>query len=284
MLPILGMLGPFLMVLLVFQYWPLAILAKDSTYRYSLLNTDQRTFVGVGNFVDVFTDPAAIQSLLITLIFIAGVVVLVIPIALVLAVYLNGKLPARPLIRVLVFLPVVTSSVVVATMWTFMLGDKGLINSVTDLVGIPPISFLADVDFALPAIIVMTAWQQVGLAMVLFLGGLQSIPQDVYEAAELDGAGPLRSLWSITIPLLSRSTLVTVVIVTVFALQAFAPAYLMTNGAPQGTTNLIIYHIYKTAFELQNPGYASALSIVVLVFAITVALIQMRLLRSRWTY
>ena len=278
------MLGPFLIILLIFQYWPLAILARDSTYRYSLLNPDQRTFVGVDNFVDVFTNPASTQSLIVTLIFMAGVVVLVVPIALVLAVYLNGKLPARPLVRVLVFLPVVTSTVVVSTMWSFMLGDKGLINSVTNLVGLPPVSFLADVHFALPAIIVMTVWQEVGLAMVLFLGGLQSIPPDLYEAAEVDGAGPLRRLWSITIPLLSRSTLVTVVVVTVFALQAFAPAYLMTSGAPQGTTNLVIYQIYKTAFEFQNPGYASALSIVVLVFAIVVSLIQMRLLRSRWNY
>ncbi|CAO1652286.1 sugar ABC transporter permease [Salinibacterium sp. NYA9b] len=283
-LPALAFLTPFLLLLLVFQYIPLAVMARSSVLDYSLFNPDNATFVGADNFIRIFTDAETIQSLLITFAFILGVLVLVVPASFALAVFLNGKLPARALVRTMIFLPVVTSSVVVATLWTFLLNETGLINSVLATVGIPSAGFLTDTTQALPAIIVMTVWQQVGLATVLFLGGLQAVPAELSEAAHMDGAGPLRRTLSITLPLLSRTTLFIVVVMTVFALQAFAPAYIMTGGAPQGTTNLIIYHIYKTAFILQQPGYASAMALVVLAFAIIISLIQMRLLRTRWNY
>ncbi len=283
-LPALAFLTPFLLLLLIFQYVPLVVMARNSLFSYSLFNPGDATFVGGQNFIQVFTDPETLQSLLVTLLFIIGVVVLVVPVSFALAVYLNGKLPARALVRTMIFLPVVTSSVVVATLWTFLLNQTGLVNSALHAVGIPPAGFLTDKNQALIAIIVMSVWQQVGLATVLFLGGLQGIPPELTEAASMDGAGPLRRTVDITVPLLSRTTLFIVVVMTVFALQAFAPAYIMTGGAPQGTTNLIIYQIYKTAFMLQQPGYASAMSLIVLAFAVIISLIQMRLLRTRWNY
>lgn len=283
-LPALGFLTPFLALLLTFQYLPLFVMARNSVYEYSLLNPDAATFVGAKNFIRVFQDPAALQSMVVTLLFMVGVVVLIVPIAFLLAVYLNGKLPARALIRTMIFLPVVTSSVVVATLWTFMLNRSGLLNSLLASWGIPDLSFLTDKKLALISIIVMSVWHQVGLAAVLFLGGLQSIPEEIKEAASVDGAGALRRLWSITVPLVSRTTLLVVVVMTVYALQGFAPALIMTGGGPEGSTNLIMYHIYRSAFFLQQPGYASALSLVVLAFALIISLVQMRLLRTRWNY
>ncbi|MEV8252737.1 sugar ABC transporter permease [Rhodoglobus sp. NPDC076762] len=279
-----GFLTPFLILLLIFQYIPLIVMARNSLYDYTLFNPDAAVFVGFDNFVFALTDQTTLQSLLVTLLFVVGMVIIVIPCAFLLAVYLNGRLPARGLIRTMIFLPVVTSSVVVATMFVFMLSQSGLINSLLAGIGLGPFPFLTDSSFALPSIILMSVWQQVGLAAVLFLGGLQSIPDDVQEAAVVDGAGPIRRLFSITIPLLSRTTLLVVVVMTVFALQAFAPALLMTSGGPEGTTNLVMFHIYRTAFYLQQPGVASAISIIVLVFALLVSLIQMRLLRTRWNY
>lgn len=283
-LPALGFLTPFLALLLTFQYLPLFVMARNSVYEYSLLNPDAATFVGAKNFLRIFEDPAALQSMAVTLLFMVGVVVLIVPIAFLLAVYLNGRLPARALIRTMIFLPVVTSGVVVATLWTFMLNRSGLLNSLLASWGLPHMSFLTDKNLALISIIIMSVWHQVGLAAVLFLGGLQSIPPDVQEAASVDGVGPVRRLWNITIPLVSRTTLLVVVVMTVYALQGFAPALIMTGGGPEGATNLIIYHIYRTAFFLQQPGYASALSLVVLAFALAISLIQMRLLRTRWNY
>lgn len=279
-----GFLAPFLILLIIFQYIPLFVLARNSLYEYTLFNPDAAVFVGLGNFVTAFSDPATVQSLLVTLLFVVGMVVIVVPVAFLFAVYLNGRLPARALFRTMIFLPVVTSSVVVATMFVFMLAQNGLINSALQSLGLSPLPFLTDPAFALPSIILMSVWQQVGLAAVLFLGGLQAIPDDVVEAAVVDGAGPIRRMFSITIPLLSRTTLLVVVVMTVFALQAFAPALLMTSGGPVGTTNLVMYHIYRTAFYLQQPGVASAISIIVLLFALLISLIQMRLLRTRWNY
>jgi multiple sugar transport system permease protein len=279
-----GFLAPFVILTLVFQYVPLAVLARDSVHQYTLFNPDMAEFVGGQNFVRVFSDPDTVQSLIVTGLFMVAFLAVVVPLGLLIAVYLNGRLPARGLVRTMVFLPVVTSSVVVATMWTFMLAQSGLINGLLSSAGMPPINFLTNKDTALTAIVIMCVWQQVGLAAVLFLGGLQAIPADVQEASEIDGAGPVQRLIHITIPMLSRTTVLVVVMMTVFSLQVFAPAFIMTTGGPEGSTNFVMYHIYRTAFFLQDPGFASAISIVVLVFALTISLIQMRLLKTKWNF
>jgi ABC-type sugar transport system permease subunit len=206
------------------------------------------------------------------------------PLAFLLANFLNGKLPARGAVRTMVFLPVVTSTVVVATLWTFLLNANGLINSALGSFGIPPRPFVTSAALALPSIIVMTVWQQIGMATVLYLGGLQSLPGDLIEAAKIDGAGAFKRLRYIVLPLMSRTTVLVVVVITVFALQSFAPAYIMTGGAPNGTTNTLVYLIYRTAFTLQQPGYASAISLLLLVIALGISLVQLRLLRTRWDY
>lgn len=279
-----GFLAPFVLLTLLFQYIPLFVLARDSVHEYTLFNPDVAEFVGAKNFVRIFSDPDTLQSLGVTAVFMVVFLVIVVPLGLLLAVYLNGKLPARGLVRTIVFLPVVTSSVVVATMWTFMLAQTGLVNGVLGGTGLDPVAFLTNKDTALIAIVLMCVWQQVGLAAVLFLGGLQGIPAEVQEASEIDGAGPLQRLWHITVPMLSRTTVLVVVMMTVFALQAFAPAFIMTTGGPEGSTNFIMYHIYRTAFFLQDPGFASAISIVVLVFALLISLVQMRLLKTKWNF
>jgi multiple sugar transport system permease protein len=279
-----GFLAPFLIILVIFQYVPVALLIKDSFFSYTLINPDLQTFVGLDNFARVFSDPSTLQTIGVTLIFAVGMVVLIIPLGFLLATYLNQPLPGRGLLRTAVFLPVITSSVVVATLWNFLLANEGLVNAILNSLGFGTVSFLTDQALALPSIIIMSVWQQVGMATILYLGGLQSIPGDVMEASVLDGAGGLKRTFLIVIPLLSRTTVMVVVIMTVFALQSFTPAYVMTQGAPGGTTNLLVYEIYKQAFTLQDPGFASALSILLLVGAITISLVQMRLLRTRWDY
>jgi multiple sugar transport system permease protein len=259
-------------------------MVRDSFFDYTLITPENKTFIGVDNFVRLFTDSQTVQSIIVTLLLAAGVVVITIPLAFLLAIFLNGQLPARGAVRTMVFLPVITSSVVVATMWTFLLNENGLINSALGAVGIPPQPFLTSPTQALPSFIVLTVWQQLGMATVLYLGGLQSLPGDVMEAARVDGANTLQRLIHVTIPLMSRTTVLVVVVITVFALQSFAPAYIMTGGAPNGTTNTLVHLIYETAFQLQQPGYASAVSLLLLVIALGISLIQMRLLRTRWNY
>ncbi|MBT9385077.1 sugar ABC transporter permease [Pseudooceanicola sp. CBS1P-1] len=281
----LAFLAPFLLLLLIFQYLPLAMMAKNSVLDYSLLNPHAAKFVGLRNFTDMLDYEDMRESLAATFLFALGVVVIVIPLGFALALFLNSKLRARGLVRTIIMLPVVTSAVVVATMWNFLLDpSNGLLNGVITALGLPRQPFLTSPDQALLMVSIMTAWQQVGFAAILFLGGLQGVPNELAEAARIDGATKRQVLWNITIPLLSRTTLFVVVIMTVFSLQAFAPAFLMTDGGPRDSTNLIVYHIYKTAFVMQNAGYASALSLVLLVIVLGISLLQMWILRARWNY
>lgn len=280
-----GFLAPFMLLLLIFQYIPLLLMARNSLYDYTLLNPAAEKFVGLRNFTDMIEYDDALTSFGVTFLFALGVVLFVIPVGFALALFLNSKLPARGLVRTMIMLPVVTSSVVVATMWSFLLDpSNGLINGVLNLVGAANQPFLTSTGQALPALIAMTLWQQVGFGAILFLAGLQGLPAELTEAARIDGATRRQVLWNITIPLLSRTTLFVVVIMTVFSLQAFAPAFLMTQGGPQESTNLVVYHIYNTAFIMQQAGYASALSVALLLVVLAISLAQMALLRSRWNY
>ena len=277
--------GPFLVLLAIFQYWPVFAVLRDSLYDFQLLNPAQRSFVGLGNYLYVLTDPDRLQSFLVTFSFAAGVVATVVPVAFLLAVYLNGALPARAVVRTIVFLPVVTSAVVIATMWTFLLEpNNGLFNSVLGALHLPRLEFLTSKSQALPAIILMMLWQQTGFATVLFLSGLQTIPRELEDAASVDGATRLQRLRHVILPLLSRTTVFVVVMMTVFSLQAFAPPLVMTGGGPEGTTNFLAFDIYSLAFTLQQPGLASAVSVIFMLIVLAISLLQMRLLRTRWAY
>jgi ABC-type sugar transport system permease subunit len=278
-------IGPFLLLLVVFQYLPVATMLRDSLDSYQLLNPDDRLFVGLDNYRALFTDPDTLQSFAVTFIFAAGTVAVVIPLSFLLAVYLNGRLPLRAVIRTVVFLPVMTSAVVIATMWTFLLDPaNGLLNGALAGLGLPRLAFLTSKLQALPSVILVTVWQQLGFATVLFLSGLQGIPAELEDAARVDGASNWQFLRHVVVPLLGRTTLFVVVIMTVFALQSFAPSLIMTSGGPEGTTNFVVYNIYQTAFSLQQPGMASATSTVFMLIVLAVSLVQMRLLSIKWQY
>ena len=277
--------GPFLILLGVFQYWPVVTMVRDSLYDFQLFNPAQRSFVGLGNYLYLLSDPDQLQAFLATFALATGAVCTVVPVALLLAIYLNGTLPARALVRTIVFLPVVTSAVVIATMWTFLLEpNNGLVNSALSAIGLPRLAFLTSKAEALPSIVLMTLWQQTGFATVLFLSGLQSIPRELEDAAAVDGATAVQRLWHVTLPLLARTTVFVVVMMTVFSLQAFAPPLIMTGGGPEGTTNFVAFDIYTLAFSLQQPGMASAVSVVFMLIVLAISLLQMWLLRARWIY
>lgn len=280
-----GFIGPFLVMLALFQYWPVARMVRDSLYDFQLLDPGRRSFVGLDNYLELLTDPDRLQAFAVTFGFAAGVVGTVVPVSFLLAVYLNGRLPARALVRTVVFLPVVTSSVVIATVWVFLLDPgHGLIDGALAAVGLPKLAFLTSEGQALPSLVLMTLWQQTGFATVLFLSGLQAIPAELGNAAAVDGATAGQRLRLVTLPMMARTTVFVVVMMTVFSLQAFAPPLIMTGGGPDGTTNFIAFDIYSLAFSLQLPGLASAVSVVFALVVMAVSLVQMRLLRARWSH
>jgi ABC-type sugar transport system permease subunit len=276
------LLAPFCLCLLLFQYFAIILLVRNSFFSYSLLNSTSDTFIGLGNYRELIHDPTAIQSIEVTLLFAAATVVLQVPLGLGLALLLNTRRRGVTILRGVVFAPVIVSVVVVTTMWTFIYAPTGgLANSVLHTVGIGAQNYIASQQQALPSIVLVTLWEEVGFAMILFLAGLQGIPATYEEAAAMDGAGPVRRFWHITLPLLRRTTVVVVVVSTIFALQAFAQPYIMTSGGPAGATNFMVYDVYQQTFALGNPGYGSALAVVLLAIVLIISLVQMRLVRSR---
>jgi len=269
-------------LLITFQEWPLATMLLDSFREFTFLNPDVSSWVGFKNYETLLQDPSVIASLRATALFAVGTVVLVIPLGLALAVFVNQKFRGARLLRTLAFTPVVTSIVVIATLWTFLLDPgHGLANTVLGAVGVGPQPFVTSAAQALPSLIVMTVWAQVGFVMILFLGGLQGIPGELLEAAVIDGASRWQAFRYVTLPLLRRTTLFVGVIMTVFSFQAFAPAYVMTGGGPESSTLLFVFYIYQTAFTFLRPGYAEALSVLLMAVILLVSAVQFGLARSR---
>jgi multiple sugar transport system permease protein len=219
-----------------------------------------------------------------TLTFLLGYLPLVIGGGLGLALALHQPLRGSVLFRSAYFLPVVSSWVVVALMWRWLLSpDAGLVNYVLGLVGIEGPGWWADPAWAMPSVIVATAWKDVGFVMVLFLAGLQAIPDEYYEAAKVDGAGSYRRLRSVTLPLLSPTLFFVVVISLISGFQVFDQVFVMTGGGPAGATSVVVERVYTYAFRYGQMGYASAMSWVLVAIILGVTIVQLRLQR-RWVH
>lgn len=275
-------LAPFLAAMVLFQYVPLVQLVWDSFRSFSIVGAGSNKFVGLGNYRQLLNDPVGRGSIFTTAIFAVGLMAGEIALGLGLALLLQRATLPRKLLRSLIFWPVVTSAVVVTTMWTFIYDPAhGLLDSAVSAVGLRPLALLTSSSQALPALLVMTIWEEVGISMLLYLSGLQSISKEVLEAATVDGAAPARRFWHVTLPLLRRSTAVVVVVATVFAFQTFAPAYIMTQGGPDNATNFLVYEIYNQAFTYFQPGYAAALSVGLVLIIVAVTAVELRLLRPK---
>jgi ABC-type sugar transport system permease subunit len=277
-------LAPAALGLLVFRFWPVLAAVDNSAYDVNLIS-DRRGFVGLNNYWRAAADSELITSVRNTLVFTGVKVPLQTVIALALALLVNRAGRAIWAVRTAIFLPVVTSLVVASTLWLLLLQpDQGLINGMLSTFGLPRQPFLRDVGQALPSIIAMTTWKDVGLSMLFFLAGLQSIPEIYYEAARIDGAGAWQRFRNVTLPLLRGTMLFVLVTETVFALRVFAPVYVMTQGGPRQSTSVIVFYIYEQAFPLNSVGYASALSVLLLVFIVLVTAVLRKVVGPRIAY
>jgi multiple sugar transport system permease protein len=225
----------------------------------------QITFVGLDNYHRMFADPLFLNSMKVTVLYVVVFVPGLYFLALAMALLVNGDLPARAFFRAAFFAPYAVSLVVVGLVWKYMLADGiGIVTVLLRRIGVEnPPSFLGDPGFALWAVVFISIWFFVGFYMIILLGGLQDIPQELYEAARLDGAGPWRTLVHITLPMLRPTTFFTLVLATIAGLaglQAFDLIFVMTEGGPANATNLGIYYIYEQAFRFNQFGYASAVA------------------------
>ena|SRR5579871_4465079 len=278
-------LVPVFVGLAIFAWLPLAVAVRNSMLRFSPLNPDAAVFVGLGNYADLFATPRFQRAMLNTLLYIAGKLVLQIPLALGLALLLNRSLPGTRIVRGAVFAALVASEAVVALLWNILYTpDNGLINSFLRAVDLPTQPFLTDVAQALPAILVMVVWKDIGFTTLILLAGLQSIPPEFSDAAAIDGANAWQRTWHITLPLLRRMLLLAIFMATIAGSRIFIPIALMTDGGPQDATVNAVYYMYEQAFKFQRMGPASATAILVILLLVAITLAQTRLLRTTHEY
>jgi len=239
-------------------------------------------FIGFNNYSTLIQDKEFWLSLRNTLKFIVGYLPLVMATALGIALLLNKKIKMKTFFRAAYFIPVVTSWVAVSLIWKWLLNPSyGLVNYGLSLLGITGPAWLQDPAWAMPSIIITSVWKDIGFIMVMFLAGLQGIPETYYEAAEIDGAGPLRKFWNITLPLLAPTTFFAFVISLINSFQVFDQVLIMTNGGPAGSTTVLVQQIYNNAFRYYKMGYAAAISWILFLLVFVVTYIQIKL-QKRW--
>ncbi|RJL32869.1 sugar ABC transporter permease [Bailinhaonella thermotolerans] len=243
------------------------------------------TWAGLGNYAELLADPATRAAFLHTVAFIAGYLPLVYAGGLGLAVLLNRAMPARDLFRAVYFLPVITSWVVVALMWKWLLNPRsGVVNWLLGVFGIEGPGWWTDPAWAMPSVILASAWKDLGFVMVIMLAGLQAIPREYLDAARVDGAGALARFRYVTLPLLSPSTFFVIVISLINGFQVFDQVHVMTGGGPGGATQVVVEQVYDLTFRYGRAGDASALSWLLFAVVLVVTLAQVRAQRRWVTY
>ncbi len=276
--------APALVNFAVFRYIPIFMAGEASLYDYSLLG-GFGSFVGAKNYLRALEDDLFWSSMWVSFQYALMKVPTQVVLALLLALFVSRAVRGMGAIRTIVFFPVVTSLVVGAMLWAMMYNkDLGLLQSMFGVFGLRHPGFLSNPDLALPSIVVMMVWKEVGFSMIIFVAGLKGIPEMFYEAAKIDGASPLQQFLHITLPLLKPVTLFVVVTQTISAMQVFVPIFVMTQGGPFFATNAIVYYIYQNGFAYNDMGYASALSFFVLTLLVAISYVQFRLMKGQAEY
>lgn len=277
----LGMLAPAAILMIIFLIVPIILTLSLAFTNARLISPVPARFIGLDNFVRLFESSTFWYSLLNTLIFAVVIVPLQSGLALILALLVNAKVRGTNFFRTVYFLPVVTSMVVVSMLFMFMYQQDGLINALLAKVGIIGPDWLGDPRFALGALIVMSAWQGMGLHMVIWLSGLQTIPEELYEAAQIDGTTRWQRFVNVTWPCLEQTRTFILITITIAAFAVFTQVNVMTQGGPLDATSTVVFLAVRAGFDQQQTGYASAISLVFFALVLAVSLVQRYLTRDK---
>jgi len=269
-------LTPALLILGIFLFYPIVYLLYLSFTTGSFTVTGIE-WVGLRNYRRLFTDADFWQVIGNTVYFTIATVVPTIIIPLGLAVLLNRSLALRGVLRTAYFIPSITSLVAVGLAFRWLFQTDGRVNDLLIAVGLEPISWLSSTVWAMPVLILLSSWKQLGFNLVVFLAGLQTIPQSRYEAAELDGANGWAKFWYITLPGLTPTLVFAVLTTAIFTLRSFEQVYIITGGGPLNSTNLLVYYIYEQAFSNFEFGYAAAAATVLLAIAFILVFVYLRI-------
>lgn len=260
---------PALLGTLIFIIIPVLCSFGLSFVKWDLLNPI--TFVGLENYKNLFNDKVFYQTLVNTIVFAISTSTFGVIIPLILASVLNSKIRGSEFFKTAYFLPFITPMIVIGIVWGWIFDPNiGLLNKLLHL----HINWLYDVKFAMPALIAVSVWKLIGYNMIIFLSTLSSISQSLFEAAKIDGANSLQTFRHVTVPMLSPTIFFVVIITTISSFQVFDLIYLMTQGGPFNSTNVLVYSIYQNAFEYFNVGEASAIAYVLFAIILVLTLLQ----------
>ncbi len=268
-------LAPALILLGIFLIGPIAYLIYLSFTTGSFTITGVH-WVGFRNYLRLILNPDFWQVLGNTLYFTAATIIpsLIIPLGL--AIFLNQSIALQGLLRTAYFIPSITSLVAVGLGFRWLFQTQGPVNALLNVLGFESIPWLGSPTWAMPVLILFSSWKQLGFNLVVFLAGLQAIPPNRYEAAELDGANAWQKFWYITLPGLRPTLIFATITTAIFTLRSFEQVYIITGGGPLNSTNLLVYYIYEQAFALFDFGYAAAAATVLLAITLILVYIQLQ--------
>ena len=274
-------LSPALLLLTVFLLIPVVMVFYYAFTDYYMLTPDARQWVGLANFMKLVQDPTFIKSIFNTAKFVIWIIPVQLGLALGMALIVNKPRKGNMFYKVAFFAPVVMSLAVISILWLYLLNpNNGLLNAMLNKIGLASQPFLTSPKQAMYAIIMVSAWQGAGYQMLLFLGGLQNIPRDVYEAAELDGFTKFQQFRYITMPLLKPTALFILLTTLISAFKLIVQPMVMTQGGPMNSTMTMVYYIYLKGFTERMVGYSSSIALVFTTFIGLITLIQRRVLKE----
>ena len=278
------LLTPAAILLIGFTHYPAVATLIDSFFSTGTVVRPSR-FVGLANYALLADDPIFWQVLRNNLAFALGTIPTSIALALLMAIWVNDKLPARALVRMSYFTPTILPMVAVANLWLFFYTPQiGLIDKVTALFGMPSHNWLGDPNTVMGCLAVMTVWKEAGFFMIFYLAALQSLSPELEEAAKVEGASRWYFFRRVTFPLLMPTTLFVLVNATINSFKLVDHLFILTKGGPDNASNLLLYYIYQVAFSFFETSYASTLTVVLLAMLAAMAIVQFQLIEKRVHY
>lgn len=273
-----GLSAPALILLFLFMVLPFLMSFYYSFTNKSLVDNPKNPFrfVGLANYIKMFTNRSAKQAFVNTFYYTIMLVPAVMVFSTLLALLVNRKTRGVTAFRTIYFSPQVVTMTVVAVIWGYIFSgaEDGLLNSLMGLFGVEPQRWLQDPNLAMPCIAIMSIWQCLGMQMIIVLGGLQFIPEELYEASTIDGCTSVQQFFYVTIPMLKNTLVYVFISNTIYSLRLFTQVYVLTEGGPRGATTSLVYLMYQAGFTNNQVGYSSALAVVFFIIVLFISLIQ----------
>ncbi|MDQ1195072.1 multiple sugar transport system permease protein [Rhizobium sp. SORGH_AS 787] len=266
---------PPMIYLMVFMFWPLARQMYMSFTNTRIINPNRGRLIGLGNFERLFEDPAFYLSLKVTLVYTVLTVIIGVTLGLIAALAIDRPFKGRSVVRAILLFGWAVPGVAASLIWLWMFNERsGILNRIAELIGLGRFSWLTSTDYALGSVLAVTVWQVAPFVMLVVLATLQSVPEEVREAAKIDGADPISTFRAVTLPHIRPAIQLAALLVTVWSIRRFDVIYLLTGGGPLGSTSTLVVKLRQTAFEGHELGMASAYGAVGLVLALLVAAIH----------